>query len=108
MARFLPPDTKISSFTANPTSFPSGTLVTLTVSGILNSNPSSTITGVVFYLDTVGGPPLTVTLLSNSNGTWSYSFDTTGLSFGNHTLYAEAVDSNGIFSDPLAVNLQVN
>jgi hypothetical protein len=32
--------------------------VTLTVSGILNSNPSSTIISVVFYLDQIGGTPL--------------------------------------------------
>jgi uncharacterized delta-60 repeat protein len=108
LARFLPPATKITSFTANPNSVTAGTLVTLTVSGILNSNPTSTITGIDFYLDSVGGTPLTVALLSNSNGTWSYSFDTTSLTSGTHTLYAEAVDSNGIFSDPVAVSIQVS
>ncbi len=51
------------------------------------------------------GTPITATLISNSSGTWTYSFDTTGLATGTHTLYAEAVDSNGIFSDPLAITL---
>ena len=79
----------------------------MTVSGILNSNPSSTIGNIVFYLDAVGGTPLTVTLISNSNGTWSYSFDTTGLASGTHTLYAQAVDNLGVFSDPFAISLTV-
>jgi uncharacterized delta-60 repeat protein len=108
LARFSPPATKITSFTLYPNSVTAGAIITLTVSGILNSNPTSTITGIVFYLDTVGGTPLTVPLLGNTGGAWSYSFDTTGLTSGTHTLYAEAVDSNGVFSDPVAVSIQVS
>jgi uncharacterized delta-60 repeat protein len=106
LARFLPPDTKIGSFTASPNPVTAGSFVTLTVSGILNSNPTSTIGSIVFYLDGVGGTPLTVSLISNRNGTWTYSFDTTGLS-GPHTIYAEAVDSSNAFSDPVSVTLTV-
>jgi hypothetical protein len=51
--------------------------------------------------------PLTVTLTSSSGGTWTYSFDTTGLASGTHMLYAEAVDRLGALSDLVAVSLTV-
>jgi uncharacterized delta-60 repeat protein len=74
VARFVPPNTKIGSFQASSYSFTAGTPLTLTVSGILNSNPSSTIAGTLFYLDSVGGTSLAsppVSFVSNSNGIWT-------------------------------------
>jgi uncharacterized delta-60 repeat protein len=44
LARFLPPNTKIGSFTASPNPVTAGNSVSLTALGILNSNPTSTIT----------------------------------------------------------------
>jgi uncharacterized delta-60 repeat protein len=107
LARFQPPDTKIGSFTASSYTVTAGALVTFSVSNILEGNPSSTIAGIVFYLDSISGAPLPVSLISNSNGAWSYSFDTTGLATGTHTIYAVAVDSLGVFSDPALVVVTV-
>ena len=106
LARFLPPDTKIGSFTGSS----AAGSVTLTASNILNSNPTGTINSVNFYLQ---NPDLSLTLLgsgTNNNGTWTFTFAeaTYGLTSGNsYTFVAQAVDSNGVLSDPLAISLQV-
>jgi uncharacterized delta-60 repeat protein len=47
LARFLPPDTKIGSFTATQAS--AGSPVTFTAWNIVDSNPTATITQVAFY-----------------------------------------------------------
>jgi uncharacterized delta-60 repeat protein len=111
LARFLPPDTKIGSFTATPNPVTAGSSVTLSASGILNANPSSTITQVAFYLDDGDGTlePGFDTLLgygTNVNGVWSFSFIPT--TSGTFTLFALATDSNGVASDPVTLTLQVN
>ena len=106
LARFLPPDTKIGSFTGSS----AAGNVTLTASNILNSNPTSSIKSVNFYLQ---NPDLTLTLLgtgTNSSGTWTLTFAeaTYGLTAGNtYTFVAQAMDSNGVLSDPLAISFQV-
>src|SRR5206468_976691 len=46
LARLQAPNSKITSFTANPNPVTVGSSVTLTASNILNSNPTSTITQV--------------------------------------------------------------
>jgi uncharacterized delta-60 repeat protein len=114
LARFLPPNTKIESFAANPNPVTAGSLVTLTVSGIVNSNPTSTIAQVAFYVDTNGDgilEPGTDQLLgygTNNSGTWTFTFATTGLTAGNtYTLFAQAADNYGVLSDPVTVSLQV-
>ena len=107
LARFLPPDTKIGSFTGSST----GGYVTLTASNIMNSNPTTTISQVNFYLQ---NPDLSLTLLgtgTNNSGTWTFTFaeSTAGLISGNmYTFVAQAVDSAGIFSDPVTVSLTVS
>jgi hypothetical protein len=47
--------------------------------------------------------------LTQSNGTWTLTTSTTtaGLKVGNNTLFAQAEDSYGVFSDSVALNLQV-
>jgi uncharacterized delta-60 repeat protein len=111
LARFLPPDTKIGSFVANPNQVPAGSSVTLTASNILNANPTSTISQVAFYVDANGDgilEPGTDTLLgygTNNGGTWTFTFTPT--TSGTFTLFAQAQDSNGVFSDPVSVALQV-
>ena len=110
LARFLAPDTKIGSFTANPNPVTAGSNVTLSASGILNSNPSSTIVQVAFYQDANGNGILDSgdTLLgygTNVNGVWSFTFTPT--TSGTYTLFAQATDSNGVLSDPVALTLQV-
>ncbi len=104
LARFLPPDTKIGSFSG----YSAAGNITLTASNILNSNPTSTINQVNFYLQ---NPDLSFTLLgtgTNNNGTWTFTFAeaTYGLTAGNtYTFVAQAVDSKGALSDPVSVAL---
>ena len=112
LVRFLPPDTKIGSFTASPNPVTSGSSVTLTASNILDSNPTSTITQVAFYLDTNGdgvldsGDTLLGYATQTSPGVWTFTFSV-NLAPGTYTLFAQAQDSAGLFSDPLALSLQV-
>ncbi len=111
MIRLQPPDTKIGSFTATPNPVPVNTSVTLSASGILNANPTTTITQVAFYLDANGDGTLEPgfdTLLgygTNVGGVWSFSFIPT--TSGTFTLFALGTDSNGVVSDPVAVTLTV-
>jgi uncharacterized delta-60 repeat protein len=108
LARFLPPNTKIGSFTGSS----AAGSVTLTASAILNSNPTSSISQVDFYLQ---NPDLSLTLLGagvNNNGTWSFTFSEIayGLSAGTgYTFVAQAADSMGAFlSDPVSVQVTMN
>jgi uncharacterized delta-60 repeat protein len=112
VARFLPPDTKIGSFRARPNPVTSGGSVTLTSSNILDSNPTRTITQVAFYLDSNAdgildsGDALLGYAMQTSPGVWTFTFSI-NLAPGTYTLFAQAQDSAGLFSDPLALSLQV-
>jgi uncharacterized delta-60 repeat protein len=111
LARFLPPDTKIGSFTASPNPVTSGSNVTLTASNILDSNPTR-ITQVAFYLDTDAngildsGDTLLGYATQTSPGVWTFTL-TVNLAPGTYTLFAQAQDSAGLFSDPVALSLTV-
>jgi hypothetical protein len=116
LARFLPPDPKVGSFTASPNPVPAGNGVTLTASNILDSNPTSTITQVALYVDSNGDgvlEPGTDTLIGYatqaSPGIWSLTFipSTLHLTTGRYTLFAQAEDDLGVLSDPFALALQV-
>jgi hypothetical protein len=78
----------------------------------INGNGSSVV-GVKFYLDSNGDgilEPGTDTLLGSgtvSGHNWTLTMSTTGLSSGSHTIFAQALDSNGMLSDPFAIYLQV-
>jgi uncharacterized delta-60 repeat protein len=106
LARFLPPNTKIGSFTGSSAS---GS-VTLTASNIMNSNPTSPTSQVSFYLQ---NPDLSLTLLgtgTNNSGTWTFSFAESayGLTSGTtYTFVVQAADNFGVLSDPVTVSLQV-
>jgi uncharacterized delta-60 repeat protein len=106
LARFLAPDTKIGLLTGSS----ADGNVTLNASNIMNSNPTSAITQVYFYLQ---HPDLSLALLgtgTNNSGTWTITFSETayGLtSSSTYTFVAQAVDSNGVSSDPLSISLEV-
>ena len=105
VARYLPSEPQIGSFTANSTSVTAGSSLTLTASGLTDGNPNSTITQVAFYVQVNG----TNTLLgygSQNGGVWTLTV-TVNLAPGSYTLFAQAEDSDGVFGDPLDLNLQV-
>jgi uncharacterized delta-60 repeat protein len=114
VARFLgdPVPPKIGSFTAIPTPATAGSNVPLTASNMVDNNPGGTITQVAFYLDSNGDGKLetgTDMLLGygtqTSPGVWTLTFSTAGWTAGSFTLFGQAEDNYGVFSDALAVSL---
>lgn len=113
LARYLPAAPQVGSFTANPNPVSAGSSVTLTAADVRALNPGSTIVQVAFYVDSNGDgllDPATDALLGystqSSPGVWTLTF-TVNLAPGSYTLLAQAKDSYGVFSDPLALTLQV-
>ncbi len=113
LARYGPSAAQIGSFTASPNPVSSGSNVTLTAANITRADPSSAITQVAFYLDSNGDgtrEPGTDQLLGyatqTSPGVWTFTYTAT-LAPGSYTLFANAQDSDGVFSDPLASTLTV-
>jgi hypothetical protein len=113
VARFLATGPEISSFSAAPNPVAPGSSVTLTASGVTPLNPGSTVTQVAFYVDSNGdgvldaGDTLLGTGTQTGTGTWTFTFDTSGWASGTYTLFAQAEDSYGAGSDPLALSLAV-
>ena len=111
-----PSSPKIGSFTASPNSVKTGSSVTLNASNITLADPSSTILQVAFYLDSNNDGTLETgtnpdTLLGYgtlNNGVWTLTNSSAfGLKRGTYTLFAQAKDSDGVYSDPVALTLTV-
>jgi uncharacterized delta-60 repeat protein len=113
LARFLAAGPQVGTFTASPNPVTAGSSVALTASNVVPLNPGTTVTQVAFYRDSNhdglldAGDVLLGTVTQSSGGTWSLNFDTTGLAPGTDTLFAQAEDNYGAFSDPLALTLVV-
>jgi uncharacterized delta-60 repeat protein len=114
VARYLPSEPEIGSFTASPNPVAAGSPVTLTAGNLTDGNPNSAVTQVAFYRDGNGDgvlQPGTDALLGygtrNPDGTWTLTFSTAGLPSGTDTLFAQAEDNYGVFGDPLALALSV-
>jgi uncharacterized delta-60 repeat protein len=111
LARFLAAGPQIGSFTASPSPVAVGSTVTLTAGNVVAINPGSTVTQVVFFVDSNNGGVLNAgdTLLDygsqSSSGTWTFTFSTSGWAAASYTLFAQAEDSYGAFSDPVALAL---
>jgi len=98
---------QIGSFTASSTSVRSGASLTLTASNITDGNPNTTITQVTFYyLNSSGNEVILGYGTQTSPGVWTLKF-TVDLASGTYTLFAQAEDSAGIFSEPFALTLTV-
>jgi uncharacterized delta-60 repeat protein len=109
VARYYGASPQIGSFTANSNPVTAGSNETLTVSNISDANPGASITQVAIYLDSNNDgilEPGTDTLLGyatqSSPGVWSFTF-TVSQTPGTYTLFAQAEDSYGLFSDPVAI-----
>ncbi len=114
LARFLAMGPQIGSLTVSPNPVAAGSSATLTAGSIQDGNPGASITQVAFYRDSNGDSVLNAgdALLGygtrNSDGTWSFTFSTAGLTSGTYTFFTVAEDSYGAFGDPAAVTAQVN
>jgi uncharacterized delta-60 repeat protein len=107
LVRFLGSAPQVGSFTASPDPATAGSLATLTVSGITDGNPSSTITQVTcYYIDGTGTKQVLGYGTSDGQGNWALSF-TVNLAPGTYTLYVQAQDSYGALGDPFALQLTV-
>jgi hypothetical protein len=108
VARFLDAGPQVGSFTAsaaNPVA--AGSSVTLTASNVVPLNPGTTVTQVEFYyVDASSTQQVLGYGTSDGLGDWSLTF-TVSLPTGTYTLFAQAKDSDGVFSDPVALTLQV-
>jgi uncharacterized delta-60 repeat protein len=107
VARYLPSDPEIGSFTASPTPVTSGSSTTLTAANITDANPNSTITQVAFYYyDSTGNKHVLGYGMQTSPGVWTLSY-TVNLASGTYMIYAQVEDSYGVFGDPIALTLMV-
>src|SRR5262249_52466468 len=107
VARYLPSEPEIGSFTASRDPVTSGSTLTLTASNITDGNAGATITQVSFYYFEGTGNKVTLgTGTQTSPGVWTLNF-TVNLSAGTYTIYAQAEDSYGVFGDPFALSLTV-
>jgi uncharacterized delta-60 repeat protein len=113
LARYLPSEPEIGSFTTSPNPVTSGSTTTLTVSGITDVNPNASIPQVAFYLDSnhdgvleTGSDTLIGYATQTSPGLWTLNY-TVNLAAGTYTLFAQAEDNYGLFSNPFALSLTV-
>lgn len=113
VVRYVTAAPQIGSFTVSSNTVKVGEGPTLTATDVQAVNPGSTITQVAFYADSNGDgilDPNTDTLLGYgalTSGSWTYTFDTTGWASGSYTLFAQAEDSDGVFSDALSLILTI-
>jgi uncharacterized delta-60 repeat protein len=101
---------QIGSFTTSPNPVTAASSVTLTASNLTDTNPGATITQVAFsYIDNSGNQHLLGYAAQTRPGVWTLSFSpsTFSLTSGTYTLFAQAEDSYGVFSDPFALTLTV-
>jgi uncharacterized delta-60 repeat protein len=107
VARYLPSEPEIGSFTASANPVTAGSNETFTVSGITDGNANSTITQVAFYyFDSTGTKQVLGYGTQTSPGVWTLNY-TVSLASGTYTIYAQAEDSYGVFGDPFALSLTV-
>jgi uncharacterized delta-60 repeat protein len=107
VARLLPSEPEIGSFTASFDPVMSGTNTTLTASSITDGNPNATITQVTFYYyDSTYTQHVLGYGTQTNPGIWTLN-DTVALSTGTYMIYAQTEDSYGVFGDPIALTLQV-
>ena len=107
LVRFLGSAPQIGSFSASPNPVTAGSNLTLTASNLSDGNPGSSITQVTFcYFDSSGTKQELGTVTQSSAGAWTLTF-TVNLPPGTYTLFAQAKDNYGVFSDPFATTLQV-
>jgi uncharacterized delta-60 repeat protein len=112
LARFLPSEPQIGSFTASSGTVTDNSILTLTASQITGANPGATISEVDFYADING----TDTLLDSSTsgtqtspGVWSFTGTfTVELPPGTYTLVAQAADGDGVVGAPSTLILTVD
>jgi uncharacterized delta-60 repeat protein len=106
VARYLPSEPEVGSFTSSASTVTAGSSVTLTASNISDGNPGATVRQVAFYAQVNGSNTLLGYGTQTSPGVWTFSF-TVNLAPGTYTLFAQATDSYGVLGDMAALTLTV-
>jgi uncharacterized delta-60 repeat protein len=104
VARYLPSEPEIGSFTASQSG--AGAQVTFTASNLTDGNPNSSIRQVTFYYYDGSGNQVVVGTATAPDGSGSWTLSAS-LPPGSYTFYAQATDSYGVLGDPLAFTLSV-
>ena len=108
IARLLAGEPQVGSFTANSNVLSASSSVTLTASGITDSNPGSTVTQVAFYAQVNGTNTLVGYGKQSSSGTWTFVLTRpASWSAGSYTVFAQATDSYGVVGNAASISLQV-
>jgi hypothetical protein len=93
-----------------PGPIPAGTTAMLTAGNVYAVNGAK-IKQVKFYLDSLKGKALgsgTQSTVSNASHNWHLTFSTTGIAPGTYTIFAQAEDSGGQFSDPITATVTIS
>lgn len=104
--------------TEAPGPVPQGTSVTLTAGNVYAISNGASVTQVAFYLDSnndgvleTGADKLlgygTPSTIPNAGHNSILTISTAGLSPGTYTLFAQALDSNGLLSNPIATTVTI-
>jgi hypothetical protein len=104
--------------TAAPGPVAAGTSVDLTAGNVYAINPGVSITQVAFYLDLNNDGVLqtstdkllgygTTSTEANASHNWNITISTTGLAKGTYTIFAQALESDGLYSSPIAMTLTI-
>ncbi|HEY1685969.1 MAG TPA: hypothetical protein VGG19_14485 [Tepidisphaeraceae bacterium] len=103
----------VSVLSASSITVTSGASFTLNATAT-DPNAGGSIKSVSFYRESNGtsglqtsGDTLVGTVTSSTNGTWSESVTTTGLSAGSYTFYAVATDNSGLTSNSASIAVTV-
>jgi subtilase family serine protease len=97
----------VATLTASAATITAGSTFTLTAGGVSDPNAGASVTKVSFYRESNGVAGLQTTgtadtlvgaATSGSNGAWTLSLSSSGLSAGAYTFYAVATDSLGLNS----------
>jgi uncharacterized delta-60 repeat protein len=112
VARFLVAGPVIGSFTASSPNNPvtASSSLTLAAGSITDANPGAVITQVEFYYYDASGNKVTLgTVTQPTAGAWTLTSTPAalGLTTGTYTIYAQAEDNYGVFSDPVSLTLTV-
>jgi hypothetical protein len=106
LARFLPSEAEIGSFTPSPNPVISGSSMTLTASDVTDEIPSATTTQVAFYVNINGSNTLPGCTTRNGTSVWTCTFKV-NLAPGTCMLFAQTEDRCGVFGDLAALKLTV-
>jgi Putative Ig domain len=118
-----PPGPQVGTLAATPSTLapgaiPQGTPVTLTAGNVYAINNGASVAQVAFYLDSNNDGVLqtstdkllgygTPSNVPNAGHNWTLTISTSGMLPGTYTIFAQAMDASGLFSNPIATTFTI-